>query len=508
MLPYLSRNNYSSSRPDAHQISTLLHISIPPLPPPPMAEEKKNIEPSHKVEVKAKKSWSNPALRAMGIPRISLPSRNWMIFWTVLATIGGGIYYDKQEQKAIREKYTNQVKHLAQESYGADRLPRKITVFIAPPPNDFLEESLRHFRKYIKPILVAAAIDYEVYTETRQGDIRSQVAEKIRQMRRGILEEQQKEELARIEHAHNKSWTKFAADTLSNIKSFFRKPDEPEKLASRHDLYDSKDVLGLYRVFQPTTPVRDDVQDPNRCGGIVCIGRGSYKEYINGIQEGLLGPLEKPEVPVVTEPRETETKTENGELPKLAGASDVQKVEASDVQSSEVNNVQKVDTTDVSTAVTTSNEENIQPENDDEPESNEPPVPAPYIVASDYKTGKLAPELDFSRTITNSKGIPVLFEQPVYVFPIPKISGFLRIPEKIYNYFTTRTLAEEVSEKTLIVVNGKSRPFEYKDKYLAGEEEPNWPKKWVEKGKKKNSEWVQDLEVDDRISARLRVFEK
>ena len=31
-------------------------------------------------EVKPKKGWSNPALRMMGIPRISLPSRNWMIF--------------------------------------------------------------------------------------------------------------------------------------------------------------------------------------------------------------------------------------------------------------------------------------------------------------------------------------------------------------------------------------------------------------------------------------------
>ncbi|WPK24496.1 hypothetical protein PUMCH_001770 [Australozyma saopauloensis] len=442
-----------------------------------MTEEQKTPETKPKVEVPKKKSWSNPALRAMGIPKVSLPSRNWMIFWTVLASIGGGIYYDKTQQKKIREKYCKQVEHLAQEVYTADRLPRKLTVFIAPPPNDFLEESLRHFRKYVKPILNSAAIDYEVYTETRQGDIRAQVAEKIRQMRRSLIEDQKLQEQKDGAEAYNRSWTKFANETSSRFTSVFkRKSDEPEELVSRHDLYETKDVLGLYRVLQPQTPKRDNEDDAKLCGGVICIGRGSYKEYINGIHEGLLGPLEKPEpvVEKIAEVAESESETQSAEPMKEP---------------------------------VPEQQDDIQPDTEeDDSKDKQPPVPAPYIT--DYSQGQLAPELDFSKTILNSKGVPVIFEQPIYVFPVPKISGFMRMPEKIYNYFTARNLAENVSSKVMVVVDGKSRDFEYKDKFLAGEEELDWPKGWVEKGKKKNSEWVQDLEVDERVTNRLRVFEK
>lgn len=458
-----------------------------------MSEEKKPTESlaQGKAAIKTKKSWSNPALRAMGIPKISLPSRNWMIFWTVLASIGGGIYYDKKQQQAIREKYSSQVEHLAKEVYSADRLPRKLTVFIAPPPNDFLEESLRHFRKYIKPILNSAAIDYEIYTETRQGDIRSQVAEKIRQMRRGELEEQKLKEEKAAQESYDRSWTKFAKSTWAKVQSVFKKEQEPEVMVDRHDLYQAKDVLGVYRVFEPKIPVRDDVEDPTLCGGIICVGRGSYKEYITGVHEGLLGPLDKPE-PVVEAIPELPVNTETIRTEKANTGAEQVNTDSSDTAEQKA----PVDSND-----------DLQPDDENQPKDEQPPVPAPYISAADYKSGVLAPELDFSKPILNKKGVPVLFEQPVYVFPIPKISGFLRIPEKIYNYFTTRYLAEEVSERTMIVVDGKSRKFEFKDKYMAGEEEPNWPKKWVEKGKAKNSEWVQELEVDERVTQRLRVFD-
>lgn len=453
-----------------------------------MTDEKKPAEAPAKASVKPKKQWSNPALKAMGIPKVSLPSRNWMIFWTVLASIGGGIYYDKHQQKLIREKYTKQVEHLAQEVYAADRLPRKLTIFIAPPPNDFLEESLRHFRKYIKPILNSAAIDYEIYTETRQGDIRSQVAEKVRQLRRAHIEEQKLEQQKQAEEAYERSWTNFFNVQKNRVASLFSKKEEPEVFKARNELYTAQDVLGLYRVFEPKTPVRDNAEDPLLCGGIVCIGRGSYKEYVNGVHEGLLGPLEKPEAAAV----------EPAISPLEQGAE--QSIAAGEVP---------VETPSPETVLPDADkQEDIQPDSEEEgPKDQQPPVPAPYIAPTDYSNGKLAPELNFSKTILNEKGVPVLFEQPIYVFPIPKISGFMRIPEKIFNYFTTRNLAESVSAKTMVVVEGKSRPFEFKDKYLAGEEELDWPKKWVEKGKTKKSEWVQDLEIDDRVTSRLRVFD-
>lgn len=437
-------------------------------PPTPSGEAKK-----------VKKQWSNPALRMMGIPRFSLPSRNWRIFWTVVASIGGGIAYDKYEQKQIRAKYIKQVENLGQEIYAADRLPRKLTIFIAPPPNDFLEESLRHFRQHIKPVLNAAAIDYDIYTENRQGDIRSQVAEKIRQLRRETLENKAAQEEAARAQAYNKSWSKFFKDIPSKVKGLVSKEEVKEVYLSRQDLYTAKDVLGLYYVADTIEPKRDDI---DTVGGVICVGRGTYKEYMAGVHEGLLGPLEKPEE-VIPEPAVKEV-TELGSI----GVEDTEP------------------------AVEVKEEEKHEIEIEDfavkEGESaDQTAVPKPYIAASEYETATLAPELDFSTVIRNKHNVPVLFEQPVYVFSVPKISGVVNLPRKIYRYFTRRNVAEEVSSNTLAVVYGEHRPFEYRDSFLGSEEELDWPKKWVERGRKKESEWIQEVAVDERVTKRMLVFE-
>lgn len=80
-----------------------------------------------------KPGYTNPALKALGIPALRLPSRNWMIFWSVLTVSIGGIAYDKYKQRQILSHATDLVKPLAEESMEVDKVPRKITVFIAPP---------------------------------------------------------------------------------------------------------------------------------------------------------------------------------------------------------------------------------------------------------------------------------------------------------------------------------------------------------------------------------------
>lgn len=416
----------------------------------------------------------------MGIPRFSLPLRNWMIFWTLLASIGGGIAYDKHEQKQVRLRYMAQVEHLGQEKYTSDRLPRKISVFIAPPPNDFLEESVRHFRKYIKPLLNAAAIDFDVYTENQQGEIRLQVAEKIRQLRKETVEKQRKEAEAARQASHEKPWTKL----FRSIPNYLKHKEEEEVLVSRLELYGPTDVLGLYKVVESVEPKRDNSDSPALSGGVICIGRGAYKEYINGIHEGLLGPLEAPAEPeTLFEAKTIEDFTETG---KEAG----QETEA--------------------TVEPETKSEDKAEEIDDfglhEGEKKQPAVPKPFITPDQYPSAALAPELDLRGILLNDKKVPCLFEQPVYVFPLPHIVGFTNLPRKIYRYFTKRRLAESVSESALAVVHARTRPFEFKDSLFGKEEEAEWPKKWVARGKDKQSEWVQELAVDDRVTLRMSVY--
>ncbi|KAI0076469.1 hypothetical protein K474DRAFT_1698405 [Panus rudis PR-1116 ss-1] len=131
------------------------------------------------------------ALRYTGIPpswldkRPSLPSRNWLIFIGVTSTITGYYLYDRRECKRIRQEYVDRVKDLAEAPLHSLDYPRKVTVYGTKWPGDEdSDRSLRYFRKYVKPILVAAAVDYEMIRGRRHGELADRIAEEIKQRRR------------------------------------------------------------------------------------------------------------------------------------------------------------------------------------------------------------------------------------------------------------------------------------------------------------------------------------
>ncbi|CAK9442384.1 uncharacterized protein LODBEIA_P61270 [Lodderomyces beijingensis] len=422
------------------------------------SDRKPDVKPDVKADTKpdkaVKKGYRNPALRMMGIKRISLPSRNWMIFWSVLVGIGSSIAYDKYEQKQIRKKWMASVQHLGEEIYGIDRIPRKLTIYIAPPPNDYLDESLKLFKKFIKPVLNSGTLDFEIFSENRQGDIRASVAQRIRDLRIKEASKGGAKESSNIAEPEPVTAQKVPAANVDMIDT---------ELKARSSLYKAADVLGLYRIFPKEIEITRDDSNDDVPGGVICIGRGAFKEYISGLHEGLLGPLVKPEAVAAEEERRAKELAE-----KASGA---------------------------------------QGGDDDDDEANLKPVPMMYISGKGYQDAPLAPEFDMSTTIKNEHGVAQFFEQPIYVFPVPKVQGILNIPTKIYRYFTKRFLADDFGDRTSHIVNRETRPFVYKDILMAKEEEMDWPRKWVQKGVEKGSEWVQELEYDDRVISRLRVFD-
>lgn len=459
---------------------------------------------------KPKKTWSNPALRMLGLPKVSLPSRNWMIFWTVLASFGGAIAYDRHEQKKIREEYMEKLTYLSKVPYSSDKIPRKLSIFVAPPPNDFLDESLKYFRKYVKPFLNASAIDFEVYTESKQGELRNAIADRIRELRSKRLQEKEKEVENKSAILGGGFWSSIG-DTVTHLSSFFGSKEKPEieTLTPAQDLYSPKDVIGFYLNKEPLAVKREDEIDQTHAGGVICIGRGAFKEYMNGVHEGLLGPLTPPEP---TNPIEDKSSTQDAKTDSVvAGGNIIQ--EDSNINQ-ETKSEESTDNTDSSTlpsdvnkdqeATEDTTSEVAQKEDEDDEENK---VPKPYILPSEYAKAEFAPEFNRETTICNDRGIPVIFEQPVYTFALPKVSGFVNFPKKIYNFFTRRYVAQEAAEHTLAVIYNQIRPFEYKDKYMAGEEEQFWPKRWVQTGKEKNSEWVQELVVDEKVTSRMRVYD-
>ncbi|KAJ7481219.1 inner membrane protein import complex subunit Tim54-domain-containing protein [Mycena galericulata] len=175
--------------------------------------------------------------------RPKLPSRNWLIFISVTSSVAGLYIYDRQQCKAIRRRYIDKVKDLAEEPVASLYRPRKVTVYGGKWPGDEdHDQTLKYFRKYVKPILVAAAVDYVMIGGKRLGDIANRVAEDIKTQRR--LE---------------------------------------AGLESRPEIY--KEL--------PTYQTLDEQRRSELDGGIVIIGRPTFKEFMAGLKRGWTEPINK-----------------------------------------------------------------------------------------------------------------------------------------------------------------------------------------------------------------------
>ncbi|KAG6833677.1 hypothetical protein H0H87_002873 [Tephrocybe sp. NHM501043] len=189
------------------------------------------------------------ALRYTGIPvswldkRPKLPSRNWLIFLSVTSTITGYLIYDRRQCKRIKQHYIDLVKEQADELVDPLAWPRKVTVYGAKWPGDEdYDQANKYFRKFVKPILVAAAVDFELVSGKRHGDLAERVAEDIRKRRRLDL----------------------GIDPIPEIAKALPTYKAPEEVA-KHRLD----------------------------GGIVIIGRPTLKEFMAGLKRGWSDSLDK-----------------------------------------------------------------------------------------------------------------------------------------------------------------------------------------------------------------------
>ena len=186
--------------------------------------------------------------------RARLPSRNWLIFFTITGSFTAAVFYDRREKKKSQQRWCNAVSHLSQEPNPVNALPRKLTVYLSAPPGDGLRPAREHFQEYVKPILVAAALDWDVVEGRKEGDVRGSTAERIRKKRRkaeGVLLQDEEE------------------DAVEQTRRQF------------------------------------NIREPDQPGGDLVLGRHTWKEYVRGLHEGWLGPSIPPPEPtpdIFTEP--------------------------------------------------------------------------------------------------------------------------------------------------------------------------------------------------------------
>ncbi|KAM3514224.1 hypothetical protein MY11210_002113 [Beauveria gryllotalpidicola] len=383
----------------------------------------------------------NPALRMMGLPNLpkKLPSRNWLIFWAVCGTVSGAIIYDRREKTRATEKWRRVVAPLAQEPIGAaNQLPRRLTVYIAAPPGDGLRAAQDHFIEYAKPVLAAAGVDWEFVQGRQQGDVRAAVAERIRRTRRAA-----------------------------------ERPGEEVPATGESIVEDLRKKLEL--------PRYEGVH------GDVVFGRHVWKEYVRGLHEGWLGPLDPPPAPVVAD------------IPEPVTTPDVQDDAAAKPEQ----------------------EKNKEEAKKDE-KSKRPPQPVPYNKPQDYEAASLP------STIPSQL-------QPSTAVPFPHRLGFRHTFVRLGWFLNRRALADDIGREVAAVCFAASRDFhpaadtdadtaDTEQQRLLRHEERNWPKSvWTPDEPPKPEDdtrtpeekahppkemvWADAMVVDGRVAQRMRRFE-
>lgn len=356
----------------------------------------------------------------MGLPKFhtwKLPSRNWCIFWTALGSFGGGIAYDRYEKRQIIARYRGRVAHLAEEPLQPLQMPRKMNIYLGAPPGDTIHVAREHFNEYIKPVLNSAAVDFELIEGKMQGDIRHRVAEAIRNRRKGF-------------------------DGMTDLTRA------------------AKDKLEL-----------------DHQGGDIVLGRHTYKEYLRGFHEGVLGPVTQPEEitaimnpwlpgdPITEAPKETD--------------------ELASTTSDNPTGVESV----------ALHEKPVKSEEDIQKEVAEikrkiPSSPPSYIKPSEYESASLE-----GAELTNF----------TYV-PLQHLLGFLNTPWRIYRFLNRRALAEEMcSATTSAVLASRTRAFDPAlDSDHGRAEELDWPKK---NRQKEDGVWVEAVYTDKRVVEYLHMYQ-
>ncbi|KAF4549561.1 Mitochondrial import inner membrane translocase subunit tim54-like protein [Elsinoe fawcettii] len=414
----------------------------------------------------------NPALKMMGIPnfRLRLPSRNWTIFLTITGSFTAAVLYDKREKRLIQQKWCDLVSPLAQESLAPNQLPRKVRIYVQAPPGDGLTPARELFYEYMKPILVAGGLEWEVVEGRREGDVRWGVAEGVRRERRRRGE---------------------------------------------GGVGEDEDVIGTVRE-RAGTKTWDGIE------GELVVGRHTWKEFVRGLHEGWLGPVEKPAEPVaevVAEPLVTrEEKAGDGHGYSSVGDAAVETLK--DV-------VEGAEGAADQPAETKPEVKEKTEEEKAEEERKKRFKPGPYNSTLDYQNASIP------RSLPQELG-------PTVVVQFPHLIGFTYTPRRVWRFLHRRELADDIGRQVAALVLGTQyRNFDtqaisatseagdspnsdasfgsqdwrerraWEQERLLQQEENEWHKSIKKRERVEGQEdvWRDPMVMDERIASRMRVFQ-
>lgn len=385
-----------------------------------------------------------------------------MIFLGVTGSFFGAVYYDKWQTKKNRQKWCDLVAHKSEETLDAHSLPRRLTIYLAAPPGDGLRAAREHFHEYVKPVLVAASMDWDVIEGRKEGDVRFKTADRVRRRRRAGGEGEPLEE----------------ADLAVEVMK---------------QKFGQDDVTGV--------------------AGDIVIGRHTWKEYVRGLHEGWLGPADAPKEPEM----DTEAGAEKLEATHVPGQASV-----GDAAANTATNLASASTTPASELTP----DEAQPQDDKlaedeskkdteeekkEPEKPKPRHPPAFIKPEDYPSATLS-----ALTPSNiGPSTPVFF---------PHLLGFRNTPIRIYRFLNRRVLADDIGRQVASAVLASHRPYttvSSSDDASASvqgstsevatvsqhEERDWWKTTYREREPHEESVLIEPCVVDERLASRMSRFE-
>ncbi|KAH8731083.1 mitochondrial import inner membrane translocase subunit Tim54 [Phaeosphaeriaceae sp. PMI808] len=402
----------------------------------------------------------NPVWRMMGLPnfRFKLPSRNWMIFLSIAGSWTAAVTYDRREKKRVQKKWAKLVEHIAHEPLDTHQLSRKVTVYVSAPPGDGLVPARDHFHEYVKPILVAAALDWDAIEGRREGDVRAGLAEKIRKLR------------------------KKSGETS----------EEPIEEGLEESLEGLRQRAGVRAFDGPS--------------GDVVIGRHTWKEYVRGLHEGWLGPLDPPTV--AADPTSLDFPVAQIEESGPISAPTTSTLGAEPIVVHATDDASPQSTSDIPT------QEAAEKPKEEENKLKKKKQPPSFIKPTEYENAAL------SRNCPQALG-------PAAVIPFPHLLGFWNFPIRIYRFLNKRQVADDIGRQTAAAVLGAYRPFEvagesasfggkddensaqWEQQRLLAHEEADYHKSTRDRSKDEEGKervWLDDMVLDPRIAERMRRF--
>ncbi|KAJ2549187.1 mitochondrial import inner membrane translocase subunit tim54 [Coemansia sp. RSA 1933] len=355
--------------------------------------------------------------------RKKLPGRKASIFWATVLGTTGFYQYNKHESKKRLDYYCKRAEMVANETIGALDTPRKVHVYVAIPMGELGTRKARlHWERYILPVFVAGALDYELTLvndtvidsdgagseRVVRGGVHSLVAEEIKERRRKALEEDS-EEL--------KLWRTAIEER--------KKENEERVRRNKAGAFGGGGAQELDISNWKPEPYPGTMD-------IVAIGRETWTEVVNGISDGALGSLNCTIPPLVLLDSEEQERKNNAAERKISTDANSAMESASpgsphDEGDADKTELQITDTVGVAVAAA-------------EPET-EAPAPPPVTVDYDRYTN------DASSRAAISGKVPAV----AYISHM-NITGWSNVPLRVWNFFHDQQNVDLYAQQALQIV--------------------------------------------------------